>query len=113
MQALGDEQVRNDGAPVMLVTEIGAQVVATGMIFARIGAVSDMYDALITDRPYRAAMRLDDVLALLNKEAAQRHLDQSVVRALEQIAPDWERDRVVDSLVESLNRSADLVRMAS
>jgi arginine N-succinyltransferase len=48
VQALEDEQARNDGAPVMLVTEIGAQVVATGMIFARIGAEWPFYSYRIT-----------------------------------------------------------------
>lgn len=48
VQALEDEQARAGGAPVMLVTEIGARVVATGMIFARIGAEWPFYSYRIT-----------------------------------------------------------------
>jgi putative nucleotidyltransferase with HDIG domain len=76
-------------------------------IFARIGAVSDMYDALITDRPYRAAFTLDEVLNLLTREAQQGRLDARVVDALTRIAEAWEIERRED---ESLTRFADLYR---
>lgn len=48
VQALDDQQARADGAPIMLVTEIEGRVVATGMIFARIGAEWPFYSYRIT-----------------------------------------------------------------
>lgn len=47
-QALIDEKARAEGAPIMLVAEIAGQVVATGMIFARIGAEWPFYSYRIT-----------------------------------------------------------------
>jgi putative two-component system response regulator len=49
---------------------------------SRIMAVVDIYDALITDRPYRKAMPAPQAFAILKKEAAEGKLDQSVVDAL-------------------------------
>lgn len=62
-------------------------------VFARIGAVSDIYDALITDRPYRPALRLAEVLEILFREAREGRIDSEVVEALERIAPLWEIER--------------------
>ena len=64
-------------------------------IVARIAAVSDMYDAMTTDRPYRAAMSIDQTLDILRSEAGAL-LDPSVVAALETILPEWERRRETD-----------------
>ena len=47
-RAMEDERARAEGAPIMLVTEIGGRVVATGMIFARIGAEWPFYSYRIT-----------------------------------------------------------------
>jgi arginine N-succinyltransferase len=47
-RALIDEQVRNDGAPVMLVAELEGRIVGTGMIFARVGAEWPFYSYRIT-----------------------------------------------------------------
>ena len=39
-------------------------------LFARIGAVADMYDAIITERPYKRAMSCQEVLDAMLREAA-------------------------------------------
>jgi arginine N-succinyltransferase len=48
VRALEDEQVRADGAAIMLVTEFGGRIVATGMIFAKVGAEWPFYSYRIT-----------------------------------------------------------------
>ena len=47
----------------------------------RIVAVADVFDALLSDRPYRAAMPLEEVTALLGRERGT-HFDPAVVDAL-------------------------------
>ena len=47
-QALSDQQARADGAAIMLVAEIVGRIVATGMIFARVGAEWPFYSYRIT-----------------------------------------------------------------
>ncbi|MEW6665189.1 MAG: HD domain-containing phosphohydrolase [Thermodesulfobacteriota bacterium] len=46
----------------------------------RILAVSDVYDALISDRPYRAGMSLDRTLSIIREESG-RQFDPAVVEA--------------------------------
>jgi putative nucleotidyltransferase with HDIG domain len=65
-------------------------------IIARIAAVSDIYDAVTTDRPYRAAMTPAQAVEIIKREAAQGKLDRRVVVALEQVLPGWERRRRTD-----------------
>ena len=48
VQAIDDHKARAAGAPLMLVTEVGDRVVATGMIFARLGAEWPFYSYRIT-----------------------------------------------------------------
>ena len=48
-------------------------------LMARILQVADIYDALITDRPYRDALSSEDALETLNKEAKYGWLDASLV----------------------------------
>lgn len=50
---------------------------------ARIIAVADVFDALVTDRPYRAGMPLPKVLLII-EEMTGNHLDKTVVDALMQ-----------------------------
>ncbi|MEJ2640347.1 MAG: diguanylate cyclase [Desulfosarcinaceae bacterium] len=50
---------------------------------ARIMAVADIYDALVTDRPYRKGMSREKALHILNEEADQGKLDKTVLEALE------------------------------
>ena len=66
----------------------------------RIGAVADIYDALTTDRPYRAGMSLEEALALLRREGMSGKLDPTVVRAFEGIVEEWEARVLADSSLE-------------
>lgn len=51
----------------------------------RIVAVADVYDALISHRPYRPAMRREEALRILEEEAFAGRLDPAVVAALRQV----------------------------
>jgi putative nucleotidyltransferase with HDIG domain len=62
---------------------------------ARIAAVSDMYDAVTNDRPYRDPMAPFEALALLRSEVG-RLLDRTVVEAMAEVLPDWEHRRRTD-----------------
>ena len=50
---------------------------------ARIFAVCDVFDALISERPYKKAMGTDDALAELRLSARNGHLEVSLVGILE------------------------------
>ena len=65
-------------------------------IHPRIVTVADVWDALVTDRPYRAGMEMEQAIAILRKEAAGGLIDPDVVAALFQVADDWERQRAQD-----------------
>jgi putative two-component system response regulator len=54
-------------------------------LMARILQVADIYDALITDRPYRNALSSADALETLNREAGNGWLDASLVWKFSQI----------------------------
>ncbi len=54
-------------------------------LMARIVQIADIYDALITDRPYRDALSLEDALETLNREAGYGWLDSSLVWKFSQI----------------------------
>jgi putative two-component system response regulator len=63
----------------------------------RIMAVVDIYDALVTERPYRKAMSKEKALTILREEADKGELDANVVNALEklvcsQIYPTYRQD---------------------
>ena len=45
-------------------------------------AVADIYDALVTDRPYRSGLSSEDALAILRQEADEAKLDRRVVASL-------------------------------
>ncbi len=51
----------------------------------RIMAVVDIFDALVTERPYRKAMTKEEALAILKEEADKGELDRDVVNALEDL----------------------------
>ena len=55
---------------------------------ARIMAVADIYDALVTDRPYRLGMSRERALCILLKEAEEGKIDASVVKSLQKILPE-------------------------
>jgi len=50
-------------------------------LLARILQIVDVYDALRTRRPYKAAMRHNEAEAALREEAANGHLDPDLVKA--------------------------------
>jgi putative two-component system response regulator len=52
---------------------------------ARIMCVVDIYDALVTDRPYRKGMRKEKAIEILREEVTQGKLDQGVVHELEDL----------------------------
>jgi putative nucleotidyltransferase with HDIG domain len=60
-------------------------------IFARIGAVADVFDALTTDRPYRKGFTLEESMSILKREVEENHLDDSAVQALIGVLPIWGR----------------------
>lgn len=51
-------------------------------IVASIMAIVDMYDALVSDRPYRKALSREDSLRLLREEARTGRLDRAIVETL-------------------------------
>jgi putative nucleotidyltransferase with HDIG domain len=60
-------------------------------IFARIGAVADMFDALTTARPYQPALTVKRAVALLRRDVSNGYLDQRVVLSLIEALPIWDR----------------------
>ncbi len=54
-------------------------------LMARILQIADIYDALITDRPYRCALSSEDALETLSGEASHGWLDASLVWKFSQI----------------------------
>jgi len=50
-------------------------------LFGRIVAVSDVFDALTSDRPYRGALDVEDVLNKMQKDSGS-HFDDACVQAL-------------------------------
>ncbi len=61
-------------------------------IVARIAAVSDVYDAVTSERPYRSPIRTDEGLALLRLDEGTL-FDPRVVEAFVAVQPEWERRR--------------------
>src|SRR5262249_53116391 len=70
--------------------------------YPRIAAVADMYDAMITDRPYRAGMPGQEILALLRPEAMEGLIGPDVVATMARIARQWEERRRTDPLLQGL-----------
>jgi len=69
-------------------------------IFPRIISVADVYDALITDRPYRPALPLTQVLQILDEECERGLLDVDIVQTIHRIAAQWEERRRSDVMLE-------------
>jgi putative nucleotidyltransferase with HDIG domain len=69
-------------------------------IFARIGAVADIYDALTTERPYKPGLAVEEAVALLKREAKGGRLDERVVIALISALPLWGRRLHTDSTLK-------------
>jgi putative nucleotidyltransferase with HDIG domain len=60
-------------------------------VVPRIATVADIYDALTTDRPYRAGMSVERAIEILSAESEQGKLDRRMVQALERVLPAWQR----------------------
>jgi putative two-component system response regulator len=58
---------------------------------ARILQITDVYDALTTDRPYRAAMPRDEALATMREEVKRGWWDSALVDELEALVAQQER----------------------
>ena len=54
-------------------------------IKARILQIADVYDALVTDRPYRTALSRDEALQILEHEVTQGWLDASLVNTFSEL----------------------------
>jgi putative two-component system response regulator len=48
-------------------------------IIARIMAAADIWDALVTDRPYRRGMNSEEALSLMEKDALEGRLDEGII----------------------------------
>jgi HD-GYP domain-containing protein (c-di-GMP phosphodiesterase class II) len=57
-----------------------------------------MYDALTTDRPYRAGLSPQDAIRILWRDAETGLLDGEVVAAMRRIARAWEERRRSDAI---------------
>ena len=66
-------------------------------IFARVGAVADVYDALTTARPYKPGLTVEEAVALLKREVGAGRLDDRVVQAMVRVLPTWGRRLRTDS----------------
>ena len=56
-------------------------------IYARIVAIADVFDALVSDRPYKKAWGVDEAAEYIKTEAG-KHFDPEVVRAFVKALPD-------------------------
>jgi HD-GYP domain-containing protein (c-di-GMP phosphodiesterase class II) len=74
----------------------------------RILAACDVYDALVSDRVYRAAWTPERAFALLESES--HAFDQTVVAALRRIVEGGRRDATAPNWVADLARAADVAR---
>jgi HD-GYP domain-containing protein (c-di-GMP phosphodiesterase class II) len=65
--------------------------------------VSDIYDAMTTDRPYRPAIKVERVVSYLKDEAQLGHVDERVVHALIRVLPVWGRRLQTESALKGLS----------
>ena len=68
-------------------------------IVARIAAVSDVYDAVTSERPYRDPMAPEEGLALLRSDEGSL-FDPRVVEAFAFVQPEWERRRASEPALQ-------------
>ena len=62
-------------------------------LHARVVTVADIWDALVTDRPYRAAMSAEEAFEILHREALEGLIDADIVTAMREVAPRWKQRR--------------------
>ena len=75
---------------------------------ARIVAVADVYDALISNRPYRAALPEEQVLTMIRQDVG-RHFDPVVHQAFEKSLNEIRsiRERLADQCIQAEPRSVE------
>jgi putative nucleotidyltransferase with HDIG domain len=71
-------------------------------LVARIASVSDMYDAMTTDRPYRLAMTPEECMEILKGESGTL-LDPEVVKAMKRVLMAWEQRRAIEPELKGFN----------
>lgn len=82
-------------------------------IGARILAVVDCFDALVSDRPYRAAMSIEDAMALVRRESGIR-FDPAIVNVLDCRYQELEAlARAADNGMQPLNTNVRVVNGAA
>jgi len=57
--------------------------------------VADIYDSLISDRPYRSGMSIDDALAILISEKGKK-LDPAIVEMMIEIIKSEKNNKVLN-----------------
>ncbi len=62
-------------------------------IVTRIGTVADIYDALVTDRPYKKGFSPEQCMEILMRDVWDGKLDQEIVEAMQRLVPRWEARR--------------------
>jgi putative two-component system response regulator len=75
---------------------------------ARILAVADVFDALVSDRPYRSGMALPQACEIIRSSAGS-HLDPRVVRVFLELVRTG-RIRVEETSTESSQLAAEFAR---
>jgi putative two-component system response regulator len=74
-------------------------------LFGRIVALGDVFDALITKRPYKDAYNFDEAVRILESESG-RHLDPAIVKAFlkrkTRMKKVWQANKDIESLVIEL-----------
>ena len=60
-------------------------------LYARIAAVSDIFDAITTERPYKPAFTPEEAVQMLRRETLAGHLDERVVDGLIRSLSIWQR----------------------
>ena len=63
-------------------------------IETRIVTISDIFDALYTDRPYREGMSLEKSLSIIKDDADRGKLDPELVEQLIQMAQEGELQKI-------------------
>lgn len=73
-------------------------------LFGRIVAISDVFDALTTERPYKKAWAVDDAFELIMKEAG-KHFDPALAKLFAEIRPELlaVRERFAESSQPAAN----------
>ena len=72
-------------------------------IYARIAAVSDIYDALTTERPYKPALEVAHAVKVLREEVVAGQIDGRAVEGLVRVLPKWRRRLRIDESLQGLS----------